>query len=249
MYYELALFSYLIDLIFFISYFLSLVDNIFFQALLCSFAISSKMLYESVKNVIISSDPKLAVSMLVSRDTKDMSSSDVNKASIETYAENLSDGVIAPLFYLVLFGIIGAFIYKAINTLDSMVGYRNTKFEKYGKFSAKLDDIVNYIPARITALLISILLLSNKALKKFYSYGKNHESLNAGHPISAMALAINIKLGGPTSYFGKIKKKPYFGNGKENIEKEDVLNALKIKTRLDSFLILILIIFILLNTN
>ncbi len=130
-----------------------------------------------------------------------------------------------------------------------MVGYRNTKFEKYGKFSAKLDDIVNYIPARITALLISILLLSNKALKKFYSYGKNHESLNAGHPISAMALAINIKLGGPTSYFGKIKKKPYFGNGKENIEKEDVLNALKIKTRLDSFLILILIIFILLNTN
>jgi adenosylcobinamide-phosphate synthase len=234
----------LLTLTFMITSLLSLIDNIFFQALLCSFTISSKMLYESVKDVITSSDPKYAISMLVSRDTKDMSDSDVNKAAIETYAENLSDGVIAPLFYLLFFGIVGAFLYKAINTLDSMLGYRNERYEKFGKFSAKLDDVVNYIPARITALLITIVFLSSKALKEFYKYGKKHESPNAGHPISAMALSINIKLGGPTSYFNKIKDKPYFGEGKENIEKKDVKNALKIKTKLDIFIVSSLIILI-----
>lgn len=235
----------LLCLTFFITHFLSLLDNIFFQALLCSFTISSKMLYDSVKEVATSKDPKYAISMLVSRDTKDMSDSDVNKASIETYAENLSDGVIAPLFYLLLFGITGAFLYKAINTLDSMVGYRNEKYENFGKFSAKLDDVANYIPSRITALLIAILFLSSKALKEFYKYGKEHESPNAGHPISAMALSISIKLGGPTSYFGKIKQKPYFGEGKENIEKNDVINSLKFKTRFDLFIFSLLFLKIL----
>lgn len=229
----------LLILIFIITYFLSLINNIYFQALLCSFTISSKMLYESVKEVITSNDSRYAISMLVSRDTKDMSDSDVNKAAIETYAENLSDGVIAPLFYLLLFGIVGAFIYKGINTLDSMVGYRNKRYENFGKVSAILDDIVNYIPSRITAILIASLFLSKKAFN-FYSYGKHHESPNAGHPISAMALAIEVKLGGPTSYFNKIKNKPYFGINKKDIQKEDLLKALSIKARLDIFILLLL---------
>ena len=113
-----------------ITYTLTFIDNIFFQGFLCSFAISSKMLYESVKEVITSDNPKYAISMLVSRDTNEMNESDINKASIETYAENLSDGVIAPLFYMLCFGLVGAFVYKAINTLDSMVGYRNERYEK-----------------------------------------------------------------------------------------------------------------------
>jgi adenosylcobinamide-phosphate synthase len=125
--------------------------------IIASTTIAHNMLYNSVKDVMTSKDPKEAISMLVSRDTKDMSSSDINKASIETYSENLSDGVIAPLFYLLLFGLKGAFIYKAINTLDSMVGYRDERYEKFGKFSAILDDIANYIPSRITALLIALL--------------------------------------------------------------------------------------------
>ncbi|RXJ70126.1 cobalamin biosynthesis protein CobD [Halarcobacter ebronensis] len=233
----------LICIVFSITYIFTFVDNILFQGFLCSFAISSKMLYESVKNVINSTDSKYAISMLVSRDTKEMNESEINKAAIETYAENLSDGVIAPLFYMICFGLVGAFVYKAINTLDSMVGYRNEKYENFGKVSAKLDDIANYIPARITALLIALLFLSKKAFLNFNRYGKKHESLNAGLPISAMALALDLKLGGPTSYFGIIKDKPYFGDGKKEITKEDVKKALSIKRSLDIFIVVLLSLF------
>lgn len=237
--------SSLLVIVFFISYILSLFDNVLVQGFLASFTISSKMLYDSVKEVISSENLEIKrekISMLVSRDTSNLTNSEVNKAAVETYGENLSDGVIAPLFYLLCFGIVGAFVYKAINTLDSMVGYRNEKYEKFGKFSARLDDVANFIPSRITAILISILFFSLKALLKFREFGKKHESINAGFPISAMALAINVKLGGPTSYFGKIKNKPFFGDGKENIENEDVLKALSLRNRLDIFIIIVLIL-------
>ena len=239
----------LITVVLLISSFLSLFDNFLIQGFLASFTISSKMLYDAVKDVISAKDineKREKISMLVSRDTKHLSNSEINKASIETYAENLSDGVIAPLFYLLCFGIVGAFVYKAINTLDSMVGYRNDRYEKFGKFSAKLDDVANFIPSRITAVLISILFVSIHALSKFSIYGQKHESPNAGLPIAAMALSIGVKLGGPTSYFGKIKDKPFFGDGKENIENQDVLKALEFKTRLDIFIIIVLILGVLL---
>ncbi|BAK74513.1 adenosylcobinamide-phosphate synthase CbiB [Arcobacter sp. L] len=235
--------SSLLFIVFIVSYLLSLFDNILVQGFLASFTLSSKLLYDSVKDVVSSDDINIKrekISMLVSRDTKELSDSDINKAAIETYGENLSDGVIAPLFYLLCFGIVGAFIYKAVNTLDSMVGYRNEKYEKFGKFSARVDDVLNFIPARITAILISILFFSLKALFEFKKYGKKHDSLNAGLPISALALAINVKLGGPTSYFGKLKDKPYFGDGKEIIEKDDVLKALSLRNRLDIFIIIVL---------
>ena len=223
----------------------ALIDNIFIQGLLASFTLSSKMLYDAVKDVISNDnieDKRYKISMLVSRDTSTLSNSAINKASIETYAENLSDGVIAPLFYLLCFGLVGAYLYKAINTLDSMVGYRNDKYEKFGKFSARLDDVANYIPSRITALIIALLFFSKKAFLEFYKYGKKHESFNAGLPISAFALALNVKLGGPTSYFGKIKNKPFFGDGKENIENSDVLKAVSFKYALDIFIIIVLIL-------
>ncbi len=235
----------LIFIVFIITYTISFIDNIFIQGLLASFTLSSKMLYDAVKDVV-SSDKietkRYKISMLVSRDTSTLSNEDINKAAIETYAENLSDGVIAPLFYLLCFGLVGAFVYKAINTLDSMVGYRNAKYEKFGKFSARVDDVANYIPSRITALIISFLFFSKKAFQEFYKYGKKHESFNAGLPISAYALALNVKLGGPTSYFGKIKDKPFFGDGKEYIENSDVLKALEFKIRLDIFIIIVLIL-------
>lgn len=235
----------LVFIVFCIVYLISFINNIFIQGLIASFTLSSKMLFDAVKDVVSSDEietKRYKISMLVSRDTSTLSNSDVNKAAIETYAENLSDGVIAPLFYLLCFGLVGAFVYKAINTLDSMVGYRNTKYEKFGKFSARLDDVANYIPARITALIIAFLFFSKKVFLEFYKYGKKHESFNAGLPISAFALALNVKLGGPTSYFGKIKNKPFFGDGKENIENSDVLKALEFKTRLDIFIIIVLIL-------
>jgi adenosylcobinamide-phosphate synthase len=224
-----------------VTLYIEYMPNIYVQIVLFSIVasttISANMLYNSVKDII---DNPTNIKYLVSRDTKYLSPSDINKASIETYAENLSDGVIAPLFYLILFGIDGAFIYKAINTLDSMVGYRNDKYEKFGKVSAKLDDIVNYIPARITAVLIAILMGSKKALIEFYKYGKKHDSPNAGLSISAMALALAIRLGGDTIYFGKLKKKAWFGDGRVEIKKEDISKALSLQWRLDIFIILVL---------
>ena len=213
------------------------VSNIYILAIIASMGIASKMLYDSVEDILLN---PFNIKYLVSRDTQNLSQSDINKASIETYAENLSDGVIAPLFYLILFGLYGLFIYKAINTLDSMVGYKNKKYKNFGYFSAKLDDVVNFIPARITAVLIAILLLSKKALLDFYTYGVQHDSPNAGHPIASMALALNISLGGNTSYFGKIKHKAYFGNGEKNISKLHIRNALSLQIKLDIFIILFL---------
>jgi len=206
---------------------LPLLLNIIISSFVASIFIAHKMLYDSVKNILYADDKKEAISMLVSRDTQNMSESDIYKAAIETYAENLSDGVVAPIFYLVLFGLPGIIVYKAINTMDSMVGYRNTRYEKYGKVAALLDDLANFIPSRITAILIMI-VSSQKDIFSFYENGKKHDSPNAGHPITAMALAIGVRLGGDTYYFGKLKQKPYFGNGKENITKGDLENALRI---------------------
>lgn len=235
----------LVIVVFIITSILAMIDNIFVQGFLASFTLASKMLYDSVKDIVSSDEldvKKQKISYLVSRDTSSMNNSDVNKAAIETYGENLSDGVIAPLFYLLCFGIVGAFVYKAINTLDSMVGYRNEKYEKFGKVSAIVDDIVNYIPSRITAMLIALFFFSKEALLEFGKYGKKHDSLNAGLPISAIALGLGVKLGGPTSYFGKIKDKPFFGRGREQIENSDVIKAISIKTRLDILVISVLIL-------
>ena len=212
------------------------INNTIILSLLASTTIASKMLYDSVYDII--KNPS-HIKYLVSRDTSQLSSSDINKAGVETYAENFSDGVVAPLFYMLLFGLEGAFIYKAINTLDSMVGYKNERYEKFGKFSAKLDDVANYIPARLTALIIGVLMLSKKALFYFYNYGRKHDSPNAGHPISAMALAIGVKLGGDTVYFGKLKKKAFFGEGREEITSSDIELALKLRTRFDLFILLL----------
>lgn len=235
----------LVAVVFVITYILSLIDSVIVQGILASFTLASKMLYDSVKDIVSTNnieEKRQKISYLVSRDTSDMSNSDVNKAAVETYGENLSDGVIAPLFYLIFFGIVGAYVYKAINTLDSMVGYRNEKYEKFGKVSAIVDDIVNYIPARITAILIALFFFSKKALLEFRKYGVKHDSLNAGLPISAIALGLGVKLGGPTSYFGKIKEKPFFGRGRENIENSDVLKAVSIKIKLDILVITVLVL-------
>jgi adenosylcobinamide-phosphate synthase len=204
---------------------LGTILNILITSLIASMFIAHRMLYDSVEAIIDAPNKRELISMLVSRDTQELDESEIYKAAIETYAENLSDGVVAPLFYLSLFGLVGIVLYKAVNTMDSMVGYRTAKYEKYGKVAAKLDDILNYIPSRLTALLI-MLLGEKKNIFAFYKDGQKHDSPNAGHPITAMALVLGVKLGGDTSYFGKMKKKASFGIGRENIRAQDVKNAL-----------------------
>ena len=232
-------FSLIILTYFIVSTITQYISNSILLGILGSTTISAKMLKKAVKDII--KNPS-NIKYLVSRDTKNLSKNDINKAAIETYSENLSDGVIAPLFYMLLFGLYGAFIYKAINTLDSMVGYRISRYEKFGKVSAKLDDIVNLIPSRISAILIAIYFNNIFNIKQIYKFANLHESPNAGYPISAMALSLGVKLGGPTSYFGKIKNKPYFGEGKKKIRIKDIKKAIKFNQFLDITLLLLLII-------
>jgi adenosylcobinamide-phosphate synthase len=216
---------------------ISLIGNPWILGIIASTGIAGKMLYTSVSNVL--SDPS-SIRYLVSRDTENLRESDINKAAIETYAENLSDGVIAPLFYLLVFGLVGLFLYKAINTLDSMVGYRNERYERFGKVSARLDDVLNYVPSRITAVMIVTLFGKLGKFTQTWRYGALHESPNAGYPIAAMALSLDLSLGGATSYFGKIKEKPYFGEGKREISTLDVQRALALQWKLDMLIILFL---------
>jgi adenosylcobinamide-phosphate synthase len=235
-----------------ISFYLAqfnIIVNTFFSSIIASFFIAHNMLYNSVKEILSADNKKELLSKLVSRDVEPMSESDIYKASIETYAENLSDGVIAPIFYLLLFGLPGIILYKTINTMDSMIAYRNEKYEKFGKVAAKLDDYANYIPSRLTAVLI-MLLAKSKEPFSFYTMGSKHESPNAGHPITAMALALHVRLGGDTFYDGKLKKKAYFGVGESTISASKLKEALSFRDKIDISLILSLtILFILIRLS
>lgn len=208
--------------------------------LLASTLLAHRMLYDSVLAVRHSEHPEQAVAMLVSRDTAQMSKTQAYKAAIETYAENLSDGVIAPLIFLLILGLPGIVFYKVINTLDSMVGYRTPRFENYGKISARADDIANWLPARITALLL-MLMFKQWRFWQFYTHGKKHRSPNAGHPISAIALGCHCRLGGPTVYFGKLTDKAYFGRTEDSdeITLHHLQYALSRRNLIDSSLLLL----------
>lgn len=201
----------------YISYFFSLL-NIVTSAFIASMFISHKLLYDSVTKVLTSDYKNEALAKLLREDTKDMSENDIYRITIETYAKRLNTDFIAPIFYLIFFGLPGIITYKAIRTLDSMVGSKTQKYEQYGKAAALLDDLASYIPARITAVLI-MLVSSQKDVFSFYENAKKHESPNTGHPLTAMAMALGIKLGA-----GKIR----FGEGREEITQEDVRAALKL---------------------
>lgn len=206
----------------------------FVLAMGASTGLAMNMLYSSVENVAKSNNPQNAVSHLVSRDTENMTENDAYKAALETWAENLSDGVIAPLFYLTLFGLSGIAIYKAINTLDSMIGYRTARYEKFGKIAARLDDWANYIPARLTAILITILLPNKKhSLKMLWRDGHKLDSPNAGYPIAALAGSLRIALGGATQYHGQLKLKSTLGDALSRLSHATIEKALTLRWRLD----------------
>ncbi len=164
---------------------------------------------------------------LVGRDTQGLEDTEICRALVETVAENTSDGIVAPLFYLGIGGPALALTYKAVNTLDSMVGYRNSRYINFGWASARLDDLANFIPARITALLmIGMAFVLGKDWKSAFltawKEGRNHDSPNAGFPEAAMAGALRIRLGGPSSYSGRIHEKPFIGKAAEPLSLDKV---------------------------
>lgn len=149
---------------------------------------------------------------IVGRDTQNLTAHQVRVASLETLSENLSDGVITPLFYFMLGGVPAMFAYKMVNTLDSMIGYKNQRFAQFGKFAAKTDDLLNFLPARITALLMVLVSLSARGLKFVLKYGHQHASPNSGYPEAALAGILNCRFGGPNVYHGKLVDKPFIGD-------------------------------------
>lgn len=161
------------------------------------------------------------LSWIVGRDTSALTPQQIRIAVFETMAENLSDGVIAPLFYYLVLGMPGMMAYKMINTLDSMTGYRNERFEQFGKFAARLDDVANFVPARLTAWLMVLFAGSLRGLRFIFRHGHHHKSPNAGYPEAALAGILDVRFGGPNLYHGKMVEKPYIGARERLIRHEE----------------------------
>lgn len=206
------------------------------ESIMCYYILAMKCLKtESMKvyNALEREDvegARSAVSMIVGRDTKVLDKEGITKAAVETVAENASDGEIAPLFYLAIGGPVLGFLYKAVNTMDSMVGYKNEKYLYFGRCAAKLDDVLNFIPSRLGAIFMIIiaplLKLDGKGAKKIFKRDrKNHKSPNSAQTEAACAGALGIRLGGDAFYFGELHHKPTIGDDTRPIENKDIKRA------------------------
>ncbi len=172
-----------------------------------------------------------AVGMIVGRDTSALDEPAVRRAAIESLAENLSDGVVAPLFWGCLFGLPGIAVYKLVNTADSMIGHRTPRHEAFGWAAARLDDALNLIPARLTGLLIGVCALSARALRVMFRDARAHRSPNAGWPEAAMAGALGVRLSGPRRYGDALSPEPWLGGEGRDPGGPDMGRALSITVR------------------
>lgn len=189
----------------------------------------SMKVYDRLKNGTLE-EARYAVSMIVGRDTSELTETGVTKAAVETVAENASDGVIAPMLYMAVGGVPLMFLYKGINTMDSMLGYKNDKYLYFGRIAAKLDDVANYIPARISGwLMVAGTVFTGMDVKnaaKIYKRDRrNHASPNSAQTEAAMAGALDVQLAGNAYYFGKLYEKPTIGDPIRPVEPEDIKRA------------------------
>lgn len=197
-----------------------------------SLKVESDRVYIALKNKGLEAG-RNAVSMIVGRDTQNLTEEGVTKAAVETVAENTSDGVIAPLFYMLIGGAVLGFTYKAINTMDSMVGYKNDKYQWFGTAAAKLDDVVNFIPARVSAVLMILAAYltgmdGKNAARIFRRDRFNHKSPNSAQTEAVMAGALDVQLAGDAWYFGKLHKKPTIGDPVREMELLDIRRSHKL---------------------
>ena len=219
------------------------------QTLFCYQIFARKCLVDAGEHVREALDKSLddgrrAVAMYVGRDTGALTEEGIIKATVETIAENTTDGVIAPLFYMLLGGAPLAFLYKAVNTLDSMVGYHNEKYEHFGWCSAKLDDAFNFLPARIAAVCMvagaGMLKFDSRNARRIFQRDRfQHKSPNSAQTESVCAGALHIQLGGPAPYFGKIVQKPTIGDDDRAIVKSDIVRASDLMTTAAVFALLL----------
>ncbi|MBR4337017.1 MAG: cobalamin biosynthesis protein CobD [Bacteroidaceae bacterium] len=223
-----------------VHYPLSIVSLIV-STLLVFFCLAGRTLRREVRMVFEALDVSLddgrrQVARIVGRNTQALSAQEVRTAALETLAENLSDGVVAPLFWLCLLGIPGMVTYKFINTFDSMIGYRNTRYKDFGCWAARIDDVANFIPARITALLMLLVgkiigqqVNKNTRLLRFVlHYGPQHASPNSGWPEAALAALLDCRFGGTHAYFGEEVYKPYIGTNPRQLFTRDMCISIRI---------------------
>jgi len=167
------------------------------------------------------------LSRIVGRETHQLSAQQIRTATLESMSENLSDGVVAPLFYYALFGAPGIMAYKMSNTQDSMIGYKNERYFEFGKSAARIDDVLNFLPARLTVVLMAVANLNFNAIVFAKKYGRQHSSPNAGYPEAALAGILNCRFGGPNWYHGQLVEKPYIGEFERLIKEKDIQVALR----------------------
>lgn len=204
-----------------------------FNTIFVYFGIANRCLIDEGKNVFKKLDiglpeARVQLSRIVGRETTSLNDQQIKVAVFETMSENLSDGVVAPLFYYAIGGIPAMMAYKMINTLDSMIAYRSPRYEQFGKFAARIDDIANYIPARITALLIATVTASGRAIQFIFQYGHLHKSPNSGYPEAALAGVLDCRFGGSNYYHGALVKKPYIGVNARAIDDREINNVIYI---------------------
>lgn len=233
---------YLINLSYGVNFYLGAV----FECVLAYTVLASKCLekeamkiYEEIKKNDLTSS-RIKLSYIVGRDTKELSFSDIIRATIETVAENTVDAVMTPIFFMIIGGVPLAMAFKAVSTLDSMIGYRNEKYEQFGKFSARLDDICNFIPARISVIIFTFSVYINSldwknCIKIGLRDRKNHLSPNCAYPEGLIAGALGIQLGGAHHYKGKLVEKATIGDNIREPNKEDILKSVKV-LRVNTFI-------------
>ena len=210
------------------------------------YCLAGTTLIREVREVFLALDRSLdegrkQVARIVGRDTSQLTAQEVRTAALETLAENLSDGVIAPLFWFALLGTPGMLAYKMVNTLDSMIGYRTERYKDFGCWAARIDDVANYIPARLTALLMVIASGKLSLLKFVWKNGRRHASPNSGYPEAALAGVLNCRFGGPHYYFGELFDKPYIGENDRPLTTQDMRTSVRIN-RLAELLMLALVL-------
>lgn len=216
------------------------------EAVMIFYCLAGTTLIREVKGVFAALDVsteqgRKQVSRIVGRDTSQLTDNEIRKAALETLAENLSDGVIAPMFWLLLLGVPGMAAYKMINTLDSMIGYRTERYKRFGTAAARIDDAANYIPARLTALLMIAVAGKPELLKFVARNGKRHASPNSGYPEAALAGILNCRFGGGHYYFNEYFDKPFIGDNDRQLTKNDLRKAVTVNTLAEAVMLVILI--------
>jgi adenosylcobinamide-phosphate synthase len=234
--------------------------SVLFCAILIFFCLAGTTLIREVRQVFLAVDRSLEegrkqVARIVGRDTSELSAQEVRTAALETLAENLSDGVIAPLFWLAIGGVPGMMAYKMVNTLDSMIGYRTQRYKDFGCFAARLDDVANYIPARLTALLMilpslftihSSLFTSEAPNSSLFTFvrnnGRKHASPNSGYPEAALAGILDCRFGGPHYYFGELFDKPFIGENDRQLTTADMKKAVLVNRTAEVLMIVLVML-------